>query len=311
VGRVLVTGASGFVGRAAVAALRARGHEVHGVARTVPADIEADAWHAADLLRPGAPAAIAADLRASHLLHLAWTTAHGRFWSDPANLAWVGATCALLEAFAEAGGSRAVVSGSCAQYTWDPAPSASAVLAEAGSPRIPATLYGTAKQASGELLETWAAGVGLSFAQALLFFPYGPYEEPGRLVPSVARSLLAGGEAPVSAGTQVRDFVHVEDCGAALAALLDSEASGAVNIGTGVGASVAEVATAVARLAGREDGLRLGALASSDGGTRVVADVGRLRDEVGFVPRHDLASGLCDAVDWWRSEGAGQRTRRR
>ena len=58
-----------------------------------------------------------------------------------------------------------------------------------------------------------------------------------------------------------------------------------------MGTSVAELATAVARLVGREEGLRLGALPSSDGGTRVVADVTRLRDEVGFVSRHDLAPG--------------------
>lgn len=226
-------------------------------------------------------------------------------------MAWARATYTLAEAFAAAGGSRAVISGSCAQYAWEPTPTASALLSEAGSPRAPATLYGIAKETTYELLAAWSAAVGLSFAAALLFFPYGPYEEPQRLVPSVARRLLAGEEAPVSAGTQVRDFVHVDDCGAALAALVDSDAVGAVNVGTGVGTSVAELATAVARLIDREDGLRLGALPSSDGGTRVVADVARLRDEVGFVPRHDLGSGLQDAVRWWRGSCGDQRTRRR
>jgi nucleoside-diphosphate-sugar epimerase len=300
--RVLVTGASGFVGRAAVAALRARDYEVHGSARTPRAEVEVDEWHAADLLDPAAAAALADEVRATHLLHLAWTTAHGGLWSDPANLAWSRSTCALVEAFAGAGGSRAVLCGTCAQYAWDATADPASQLSEATSPRGPASLYGVAKQATEELLEAWSAAVGMSFAAALVFFPYGPHEAPQRLVSSVARSLMSGQDAQVTAGTQVRDFIHVADCGAALAALVESEVSGAVNVGTGVGVSVAEVATCVARIIGREDGLRLGALPSADGGTRVVADVGRLRDEVGFVPRHDLDSGLRDAVDWWRTE---------
>ena len=194
--RVLVTGAGGFVGRAAVAALRARGHEVHGVARTPPADVEVDTWHGTDLLGSGACAALAGEVRATHLLHLAWTTTHGQYWTDPANLAWARATSELVEAFAAAGGSRAVVAGSCAQYAWNAAPPASALLSETRSARTPATLYGVAKETTGELLEAWSTIAGLSFASALLFFPYGPHEEPKRLVPSVARRLLADRRRP-------------------------------------------------------------------------------------------------------------------
>jgi nucleoside-diphosphate-sugar epimerase len=307
--RVLVTGASGFLGRAAVAALRGRGYEVHGVARTAPAGAGADAWHAADLLDPAGPAFVARAAGASHLLHLAWTTGHGRFWADPANLAWVRATCALVEAFAAGGGTRVVLAGTCAQYDWTALPS-DGVAAERSSPRRPATLYGVAKQAADELVEAWAATVGVSAATGLLFFPYGPGDQPARLVPSVALDVLAGREARVGPGTEVRDFVHVDDCGAAMAALVDSEVAGPVNVGTGHGASVAEVATAVARLAGGEHLLRLGALPGSAERSAVVADVARLRDDVGFEPRYDLERGLRATVDALRAlsaRGGGSR----
>jgi nucleoside-diphosphate-sugar epimerase len=303
VARVLVTGASGFVGRAAVAALAARGHEVHGVARSPAADVTVASWRAADLLEPGAPGRVTAEVAASHLLHLAWTTEHRRFWQDPANLDWEHATVSLLEAFAAAGGERAVMVGSCAQYDWD-ALAPDEVASEARTPRRPATLYGRAKQSAAERAER----VGISYATALVFFPYGPYDQPTRLVPSVARSLAAGEEARVSAGSQVRDFVHVSDVGSALAALLDCDVSGDVNVGTGRGVSVAEVATSVARLVGREDLLRLGALAATDDAPAVVADVTRLRDDVGFEPHYDLERGLRETVEWWLSESdAGSR----
>lgn len=281
--RALVTGARGFVGRFAVDALQRRGFEVFAAGR-----------READLLEPAEVAALVHEAAASHLLHLAWTTEHGRYWDDPANRDWVEATRRLFDAFAEAGGSRVVLAGSCAQYDWE----AEGPFSESETPRRPATLYGQAKQEASEFVRD-------SGATAILFFPYGPHERPERLVPSVARRVLAGEKAPTSAGTQVRDFMHVADCGSSLAALVESNVTGAVNIGTGDGTSVADVARAVAWLAGGEELLELGALPGDDTSS-VVAATWRLREEVGFVPAFTLEEGLRDAVEWWR-----QRTRRR
>jgi nucleoside-diphosphate-sugar epimerase len=289
--RALVTGAGGFVGRFAVEALRGQGFEVHGAARRPADSIEADAWHVADLLKPEETQRVIRVSRPSHLLHLAWTTEHGRYWEDPANRDWVASTRTLTEAFREAGGVRMVMAGSCAQYDW----SGESPMSETRSVRRPATLYGQAKEEATKLFD----------ASALLFFPYGPYERPERLVPSVTLRLLAQEEARTTAGTQVRDFVHVSDCGAALGALLESSVSGAVNVGTGRDTPVADVARMLAQILGREELLTVGALPGDDH-TRVVAETTRLRDEVGFSPRYGLEDGLRDTVEWWR-----QRTRRR
>ena len=299
--RALVTGASGFVGRAVVVALKRLGYEVHGVARTAAPQVPVDRWHEADLLEPSAAERLAQEAEPTHLVLLAWTTRHGFYWEDPANQDWVTATQRLVGAFAQAGGERVVLGGSCAQYDWRE----TAPMSEALTRRRPSTRYGRAKQATEELLGEGAAPAGLSTATALLFFPYGPYEQPDRLVPSVARRLLEGEEARTSTGRQVRDFLHVHDCGRALAAVVDAELTGPVNIGSGSGISVADVATTLAQIVGREDLLRLGELGDGDE-TRVVADVGRLAGELGFEPRYRLEEGLRDTVEWWR-----QRTRRR
>ena len=124
--RVLVTGGAGFVGRHAVAALRARGFEVHALGRRAPEG--AHAFHPADLLDADARRAAVREAGASHLLHLAWVTEPGRYWHSPDNLDWAAASLDLVRRFREAGGTRACVAGTCAEYDW----TAIEALSEAG-----------------------------------------------------------------------------------------------------------------------------------------------------------------------------------
>src|SRR6266566_6416242 len=107
--RVLLTGATGFIGTHAINALLLRGHEVHAVARRAQPRREGVAWHVADLLKPETPERLVRQARASHLLHLAWYAVPGAFWNAPENERWLDATLRLLRAFGEAGGRRAVM----------------------------------------------------------------------------------------------------------------------------------------------------------------------------------------------------------
>lgn len=297
-GRVLVTGAAGLIGRGCVAQLAARGWQVHAVSRRPRADGDGVAWHAADLLEPGAAARVVDEARPTHLVHLAWETAHGAFWTSPDNLRWVAASLDLARAFAEAGGRRAVVAGTCAEYRWgDDAP-----LVEGSSPLEPATLYGASKHALHLVLQAYAAQAGVSLAWGRVFFLYGPGESPGRLVPSLALAMLDGRPAECSHGRQVRDFLHVDDAGRAFAALLAGDVEGPVNIASGRPASIAEVARLLGEATGRPDLLRLGARPAPAGEPAVIAaDVARLRDEVGWRPRQGLDQGLRATVDALRA----------
>ena len=299
--RVLVTGASGFVGRPALGALAARGFDVHAVARGAPDDATPGiTWHAADLLDAARRRSVVDAVGASHLLHLAWYAEPGAFWSARENAAWVAATVALVDEFALAGGRRATLAGTCAEYDW----TAPGPLAE-DAPLAPATYYGTCKDATRRVVEGLAAAAGLSLAWGRIFFVFGPGEDARRLVAGVARALVAGERAATSAGAQRRDFLHVDDVAGAFAALLDSAVEGAVNIASGEAASVRAVAEALAQAAGRPDLLDVGAVPRrADEPEEIVADVSRLRDEVGFRPRRSLRDGLADTVRWWREVAA-------
>jgi nucleoside-diphosphate-sugar epimerase len=291
--RVLVTGGSGFIGRQALAPLVQAGHEVHAVARRATAQPSAVTWHAADLLGAGSAERIMADAAPTHLLHLAWYAEHGKFWTSPENVRWVEATLALLRAFAAAGGRRAVLAGTCAEYDWSVG---DGTFGE-DAPLRPATLYGAAKCGLHEVARAFAAQAGFDLAWGRVFFLYGADEAPGRLFASVARSLLRGEPARTTDGVQVRDFLHVEDVGAAFAALVASDVAGPVNIASGEGVAVREAIIEIARAVGRPELLELGALSQRPGEpARLVADARRLREQVGFVPRHGLRDGVAGMV---------------
>lgn len=293
--RVLVTGAGGFIGRHSLAALSARGFEVHAVTRAafLPG---AAACHAVDLLDHVATATLVASVQPTHLLHFAWTVAPGQFWSTRENLDWSAATLALYRAFVAAGGRRFVGAGTCAEYDWSPA-RVTGPLDERTSSCNPATLYGIAKHATHGMLAAAAALDAISLAWGRIFFLYGPGEKSGRLVSDVVAQLLRGEPVDTTAGTQRRDFLHVADVAGAFAALIASDVEGPVNIASGEAQPLATLLGEIARQTGAGHLLRLGARPMSPNEpAQLAAATHRLRAEVGFAPRFDLVSGVADTI---------------
>jgi nucleoside-diphosphate-sugar epimerase len=270
VNRLLLTGAGGFIGRHVPALMAARGFQVHAVGR-----------QQVDLLDAEATDALVGEIGASHLLHLAWYTEHGTFWEAPENRDWAEATLRLARSFREAGGERLVAAGTCAEYE-------------------PSTLYGATKDSTRRELAEYAASTGLSFAWGRVFFPYGPGEDPQRVVAAVARAAILDEPVACSSGEQVRDYLYVEDVAAAFAALVDSEATGSFDIGSGDGVPLRDVLLTLEELAGKRDIVQLGALPDRDEPASLVANVGPLRDEVGWQPSVELREGLERTLAWWR-----------
>jgi nucleoside-diphosphate-sugar epimerase len=299
----MLTGATGFVGRHALVALTQAGHEVHAVARGSGSDATGVSWHEADLL---AGCDVVRDIEPEVLVHLAWYAEHRKYWSSPENVRWVEGSLALLRAFAAVGGRRVVIAGTCAEYEW------SRDVYPESAPLRPATLYGAAKHGLHVIASAFLETGEIELAWGRLFFLYGPHEAPDRFVPSLVRSLLAGEVAPMSDGGQRRDFLHVADAGTAFAALADSSLTGAVNIASGDGLALRDLARQIASLAGDVDLLRIGAIPRrKNEPPSLVAEVSRLREELGWAPRIALEDGLRDTVAWWRERllGSGGRVR--
>ena len=292
--RLLVTGAGGFVGQAVLPLLSHDKFEIHAISRRPVGTAGPLQWHPLDLENPAATRDLVHRLRPDVLLHLAWLTEPGSFWNSPANLDWMRGTIRLFEAFREAGGSRIVATGSCAEYDWT-----GGLCDEQTTPCRPNTLYGRAKLACATYLDTLNSDA-LRTAWARLFFLYGPGASEQRMPGVVLASLGRGEPARCSAGIQERDFSHIADVAAALVRILESDATGPVNICSGEPVTIRQLAETTARIVGREDLLKLGAVpTASHEPPRIVGTNARLR-ELGWSPHYPLEGGLRQTVETWK-----------
>ncbi|WP_441234387.1 NAD-dependent epimerase/dehydratase family protein [Bradyrhizobium sp. 930_D9_N1_4] len=288
--RVLVTGASGFIGRALVPALVERGFEVHGVARTPQPVTAGVTWHVADLLTDAGRSHVLPAARPTHLVHLAWEARPGRYREDSANRLWTEASIDLL-ARAQAGAvARILGIGSCLEYGPQ-----NGLCDERTSLCRPTTLYGQAKLSTGE------AYIAAGAAWGRVFFPFGPHEPEQRLIPALIRSLRVGQAFDCSHGSQLRDFVYVDDLAQMIAAVLDCDLTGPVNLASGEPRSLRCL---IEHFAGRLEArhlVRFGTVTATgvDAEPIIAADVGRLRSVTAGVPAIGFEAGADRDLAWW------------
>jgi nucleoside-diphosphate-sugar epimerase len=296
--KVIMTGASGFIGRHCIKALKARNYEIIATYFNCESVQEIDSsirWHRINLFDRMSLNNLIAKVRPTHLLHLAWDTTTGSYLTSQENLNWLGMSLSLFKKFVSVGGKRMVGVGSCAEYE-----ACDGLCREYMTPANPTTPYGQCKDKLRKSIDRLIKAEGVSFAWTRLFQVYGPYENPERFIPYLISSFLSGDKARCTEGNQVRDFLYVEDVADALVHILDTSIEGPINVASGVRTHLRDIAETIQKKMNKRDLVQLGAVPVPPyNPTRAVADISRLRDEAGWAHKVDIDSGLDNTIQWW------------
>ena len=294
---ILVTGAGGFVGAATVRAAAAAGYRVHALVRNHAAPrlagIGRNVWiHSADLSDGDAVASLLGGLRPDVVVHSAWEGVGGALRAGAIQLENIRTTLSLIDAAIASGTRKFVGIGSQAEYgRYDRR------IVETDVPR-PTMLYGAAKLSANVLAAQRAHEAGIDFAWLRLFSVFGPGDNPNWLIPSVARSLAAGVAPQCTLGTQLWDYLHIDDVATAvLATAVTPTATGVFNLSSGAPVAVRTIVERLRDLAAPGLPLRFGEVPfGPDQIMHLEGDNTRLKALTGWEPKIAVYDGLADVV---------------
>jgi nucleoside-diphosphate-sugar epimerase len=240
--KVLLTGASGFIGRSVFKLLMRQGIDTVIIGRNQRNRPLDGHYINLDLLGSVNFDDLAKVSGATHLIHLAWYTEYGAYWASPFNLRWIDATVRLVEAFCHAGGQQVIIAGTCAEYDWS-----YGYCSEISTPLNPVTLYGIAKDTTRRLVTAICAETQTRCAWGRIFSPYGQGEDRRRLIPALI-DVFDGKREPFGVNsTAFRDFLHVEDVANGFLTLLQNNANGSFNICSAQPVQIAEIVKLLAQ----------------------------------------------------------------
>lgn len=289
--KVLLTGASGYLGRHVLQALKASGIPTVCAQHQAPTTAS-DSVIVADLLDTKSAEYLVEQAQATHLLHLAWYVEHGQYWHSPQNFAWVQASMRLVDAFCQQGGRHVVMAGTCAEYDWE-----YGYLREGITPYRPNAPYSVAKSACRQLLESMCRLYDVRFAWGHVFYPYGMDEAPTRLIPSLVR-VFRGQAEPFGVNVDaMRGMIAVPDAAQAFVALLrNQQAQGVYNICSGAASRIEDVVRQLATLCDADPTPVLALATARPGEPKMlVGDTTRLLG-LGWHPHISLTQCLKDSL---------------
>ena len=243
----------------------------------------------ADLLEEKERLALLERVKPDAILHLAWSLEGAGFLGSEKNIQWLEASLALLrscacEAFFFAGSSAEYGRGRACRET---------------DACRPESLYGECKLAFERTAARFCEERGTRFVGMRFFSVYGPEDKrPGRALPTAIQSFLRGEPFVCKGPNNVWDYIYAEDVGRAVARIVQSRYTGAVNVSSGQAVTMREVFTALASILGAEALLRFDN--EDQPGQWLSGDNRILKDELGFDGFTPLEEGLRKTVEAWR-----------
>ncbi len=295
--KVIITGGTGFIGKNLLPYLENIQAEFFilyskGVFQSSSKNIT---YVKCDLLNPGEVQTQFRNLKATHLLHMAWGMSPSNYNME-SNFLWLHQSMNLLEEFKRNGGRRLIMAGSGVEYQWK-----YGVCMENNTPLSYENLYGSTKNILRDYAFTFCQHYDIELVWTRIFFVFGPHEHKDRLVAHIIYSLLNNKPAQIRNGGIYRDYMYVKDVSRILSGLIFHNYSGIVNIGTGIPTKLSEVGKMIAGIVGKPDLMEIDYPEIKENRV-VVADNSILKNKVELSADYSLYEALSETIDWWKTQ---------
>lgn len=302
--RVLITGATGFLGASLARHLAHKKQDVHAIlfdnesTWRITDLMESITCHEADLRRGPEIEHLVGTIKPRVILHFA---AAGTFSTQKDTDLIIGSnfmgTVNLLKACEKTGFDIFINTGSSSEYGIKPDP-----MRESDAIQ-PMGDYSVSKAAATLYCRSEACLKGLPVITFRIFSPFGPWDSPERFIPYVIKSFLRGEVPKLSSPDFVRDYIFTEDIIAAYMSAISKppESGSIINIGSGRQVRLGEVVSVIGDITASKTkpAWKTMSPARTEPDTWV-ADIGKARAELGWTPSIPLCDGLKRTVDWFK-----------
>jgi nucleoside-diphosphate-sugar epimerase len=301
--KVLITGASGFIGKYIINILDPDEYEIHAIYnQNKPINgLKKITWHQVDLFNNKEVREVMEVIKPTHVIHLAWYAEHGKFWNSDKNIGWIDATIKLFKEFKRLNGIKFIVSGTKAEYFdgefFEEHLNSVFECIEEMEPN-PDTLYGKSKNLLHKKLKELDVDKK-SLVWARVFDTYGPYENEKKFCSYVIKSAQENHAISCQNPQLELDFLHVMDIAKAFKVILLNDFTGTINISSGNSISLKDIAQYILKKLKKEKLLELN-LRSKD--HRKVYGNNTLLKSIGWSVEHEIDSGLDDLINFYLNE---------
>ncbi len=224
--------------------------------------------------------------RADVCIHAAWITTPGVYLESPENFRFLASSLQFLKLVRACGIKHIIGLGTCVEYQIG-----REKLSETHTPLAQTTPYARCKNDLRLALEAEAKAEDFLFSWARIFYPYGPGEHPSRLCSSIIQKLSRDEKIILKTPDSTKDYIYIDDLATALLAVAEKKFPGPINLGTGTGTTVRQIAQTLADLMGKPGLIEEVTPHENDPLGYVVADATRLRS-LDWQPGHTMEQGL-------------------
>jgi nucleoside-diphosphate-sugar epimerase len=288
--RLLITGATGFIGRAVARVALARGHEVAGLVREGSLEPAKGRVIRGDL-QGGWDREALRDFRPEICLHAAWLATPGVYLTSPHNQYYAERSLDFLLELIKDGVKGIVAVGSCIEYAAGSRTSA----ISAQEPPEPKSPYAKAKHLLHLTLRQETKQYNVPLTWVRVFFPYGVGEHPQRLVSLFAGKFKLGQRVRLKTPESIKDFIAVEDVAEGLVIAAEKQWDGTANLGSGEGQTIETLARQVAGYFSRPELVECEEPRSVDEHPQLVADLQEWKN-LGWQPKINFVEGVTSML---------------